>query len=80
MIKLYSTHCPKCKVLEKKLAQDNMEVTIIDDMDEVIKFGQEHNMNFAPILVVGDKLMDFNETNKWLNQATVEEKCDACKL
>lgn len=33
MIKLYSTHCPKCKVLTIKLTQKNINFEVIDDID-----------------------------------------------
>ena len=35
MVVLYSTGCPKCKVLEKKLNADKIEYSISDDIDGV---------------------------------------------
>ena len=34
---LYSTHCPKCNVLEKKLNSKSIQYTIIDDIEELKK-------------------------------------------
>ena len=66
MITLYSTHCPKCKVIEKKLEQLNKEYNIIDDLDEINNFAEEHNIHSAPILVVDDQIYDFTQANKVL--------------
>lgn len=33
---LYSTHCPKCKVLEKKLQMANITYTVFDNITEMI--------------------------------------------
>lgn len=66
MVKLYSTHCPKCNVLEKKLKENNIEFEIIDDVDEVVAFGREHEINSAPILDFDGKIMDFIAANKYL--------------
>ena len=32
MIILYTTHCPRCKVLETKLNNKNLEYTIVDNV------------------------------------------------
>lgn len=63
MIVLYSTHCPKCKVLEMKLKQKNLFYTEIDDVDTMLNKG----IKTAPYLEVDDKLMDFNTAVKWVN-------------
>ena len=68
MIRLYSTHCPKCKVLEKKLESKNTEFEIIDNINDVVEFGQKHGINSAPILELEDgTVLNFVEANKYLN-------------
>ncbi len=63
-IVLYSTHCPKCEVLEKKLQQNGLKYQAVYEFDkkEMIKKG----FAGAPILEVEGKYMDFSEANKWL--------------
>lgn len=39
MIKMYSTHCPKCKVLAMKLAQKNIEFEEIDNIEVMCQIG-----------------------------------------
>ena len=64
MITLYSTNCPKCNVLEKKLKDKSMDFELVTDFDtkELIRKG----FLSAPVLKVDDKYMDFVEANKWL--------------
>lgn len=58
----YSTHCPRCKVLEVKLKQTNIEYSEINDIDEMTKLG----LTSAPALKVDGKLMDFKAAIDWL--------------
>jgi len=67
MITLYSTHCPKCSVLEQKLKQKNIPYTIIDDEDLVVEYGRKHNMRSAPLLDVEGDAMDFIRSIKFIN-------------
>ena len=60
---LYSTDCPKCNVIKKKLSQKNVEFTENNDVDEMLSLG----IRSAPYLSVDGKLMDFGAANKWLN-------------
>jgi len=61
-IKLYTTHCPKCRVIEKKLAQKNIEYTEITDQEEMVKLG----FKSAPILEVDGKAYNFGDANRWI--------------
>ena len=68
MLKLYTTHCPKCKVIEKKLAMKNLEYEQVEDMDEILKAAEKAGVNSAPLLELEDgKILDFIEANKLLN-------------
>ena len=60
---LYSTHCPRCTVLEAKLKQKNIEYQEINNIDEMLKLG----IQAVPQLKVDGKLMDFSEAIKWVN-------------
>lgn len=61
---LYSTNCPRCKVLETKLKQKGLSFTIIRDIEEMTSLG----LQSAPVLQVNGTLMDFSEGIKWVNQ------------
>lgn len=62
-IKLYSTHCPKCKILESKLKNKNIQYTEITDVNEMQKLG----IMSVPYLSVNGKLLNFGESVKWVN-------------
>lgn len=62
MIKLYTTHCPKCKVIEKKLAQKNIQYIEVTDVDEMQRLG----FKSVPILEVDGKIMNMTDANRWI--------------
>lgn len=60
---LYSTGCPKCKVLEAKMNTKNIDYTVIDDADLMISKG----FMSLPMLEVDGEVMDFINAVKWVN-------------
>lgn len=65
---LYSTHCPRCCVLEKKLKQKNISYEEVDDV-EIMK---EKGYLSVPVLEVNGKSMDFKAANNWINTQEVD--------
>lgn len=63
-IVLYSTGCPKCRILESKLKSKNIEYTEFNDVEEMIKKG----LSSVPWLEVNGEMMDFNKANQWINK------------
>ena len=61
---LYTTHCPKCNVLETKLKNKNIEFEICNDVDLMLSKGIQQ----APYLEVDNELMDFSNAIKWVNE------------
>ena len=61
---LYSTNCPKCKVLEKKLDSIGVDYTIITDEDLMISKG----FSSAPMLEVDGNIMDFGNAVRWAKE------------
>jgi len=64
MITLFSTGCPKCRILEQKLNQSNINYTISDDIQEVIDAG----FMTAPVLKIDDKYYDFGSAVKLVKE------------
>ena len=62
-IVLYSTHCPKCRVLEKKLQQKGITYQEVND----IAIMQEKGFLSVPILEVDGKIFNFKQANDWIN-------------
>lgn len=61
---LYTTHCPKCNVLETKLKSKNIEFEICEDVDLMLSKGIQQ----APYLEVDNELMNFSKAVKWVNE------------
>ena len=68
MITLFTTDCPKCKVLEAKLNEKHVEYVIERDVQKMIDLG----LMSAPALQVDDKLMRFSEAVKYVNELEVQ--------
>lgn len=60
---LYSTNCPKCIVLSKKMEQKNIKYDIETDVDLM----QSKGFTSMPMLEVDGNLMDFGDAIKWVN-------------
>lgn len=61
---MYSTHCPKCTILAKKLNQKNIDFTEKTDVNEMASLG----IHSVPVLKVGDEMMDFKTAVNWINK------------
>lgn len=61
---LYSTHCPRCKVLTLKLKQKNISYEEVNDVEEMTAKGFKE----APKLEVDGVVMDFTEAVKWIGE------------
>ena len=53
---LYTTHCPKCRVLETKLQKASIDYEECDDLDLMLKRG----FKSAPVLVVDGQVFEFS--------------------
>lgn len=60
---MYSTNCPRCKVLAQKLMDKNIEFRISENVDEMISRG----FMSAPVLTVDGEAMNFTDAIKWVN-------------
>lgn len=63
MIKLYTTGCPKCKVLKKKLDEKGLSYVECADTDEMVSKG----IISVPVLEVEERLLQFSEAVEWAN-------------
>lgn len=67
-ITLYSTNCPKCKVLETKLTQMGLNFDVINDVETVTSIGKSEGILSAPILKIGEECLDFTHAIKYLKE------------
>ena len=60
---LYSTNCPRCKILKSKLDDKEVTYSIVNDVDKMLNMG----MTVVPVLEVDDVRMNFKEAINWIN-------------
>lgn len=60
---LYSTGCPKCGVLKKKLDKKGIKYQENTSVDEMLALGFKN----VPVLDVDGNCMEFSEAIKWVN-------------
>lgn len=63
MITLYSTGCPKCKVLKKKLDEKGIEYMVNSSVEEMTALG----ITQVPVLCIDGKLLQFKQAVDWVN-------------
>jgi len=68
-VTFYTTHCPKCRVIETKLKRKGVSYNIVDDTKVMMDMG----IRSAPQLMVDGNLMDFKQANDWINSLPQEE-------
>ena len=61
---LFSTGCPKCTILKKKLSQKGIEYTEVNDIQQMLDMG----LQSVPWLEVNGQMMNFEQANKWINE------------
>ena len=60
---LYSTNCPKCKVLVSKLDSKNIKYVTISNVDTILA----KNIQTVPVLEIDGQLLEFKEAVDWVN-------------
>lgn len=60
---LYSTGCPKCEVLKKKLVAKNIRYNEENSREKMLELG----LTEVPVLSVNGDLKSFGEAVKWIN-------------
>lgn len=63
MITLYSTGCPKCRVLKHKLDGKSIQYTEETSVDTMLSLG----ITQVPVLSVDGELLPFAQANEWVN-------------
>ncbi|NBH77008.1 hypothetical protein D3Z52_02180 [Clostridiaceae bacterium] len=64
MIVLFSTGCPKCSILKKKLEQKGIVYQENNSVEEMLGLG----ITQVPVLKIGSRLLEFADANDWVNK------------
>ena len=79
MVILYSTGCPRCAILEKKMEGAGVAYEKCTSVEEMLAMG----IQSVPVLSVDGKLLNFSAANAWLNGGAGDSapSCgDSCSL
>ena len=60
---LYTTHCPKCVVLQKKLQTKNLQYDVVEDVQKI----KEKGFMSLPVLQIDGQVLDFYNATKFIN-------------
>lgn len=60
---LYSTGCPKCKILKRKLDEKGIKYEEVNDVNTMLAL----NIDAVPVLYHNANRMEFKEAIDWVN-------------
>jgi glutaredoxin-related protein len=66
---LYSTGCPKCNVLKKKLAAAGIDY----DEETNVEVMESLGISAVPVLKINNQLLSFTEAVKYINNTREED-------
>ncbi len=70
---LYTTHCPKCNILEKKMQIAGINYTVSEDVQKMLELG----FKSAPVLTVDNEPYLFKEACLWVDDQNQGENKNA---
>ncbi len=66
MIKFYSSHCSKCKMLEEEMKKRNIDFELIDDEDTYLPIAREHSIMSMPFADIDGKIVNTVALQKYI--------------
>ena len=73
---LYTTHCPKCRVLEAALQAKGVPYEVCEDIKEMQRIG----LVSAPALNVLGELLDYSAAMNYVMNLPDADACEGCSL
>lgn len=66
MVEFYSSHCPKCIVLENLMKQKGIEYKYIDNSNIYMPIAEENNIMSMPFAKVDGKILNTKELQNYI--------------
>lgn len=66
---LYTTDCPKCRILKKRLDNQNIQYTVCSDKELML----ERGFTEVPMLEVNNQVFNFTEGLNWIKEQSEQE-------
>lgn len=68
LIKLYTTHCPACDIIESLLKEKGLKYETIDDAAIVSSLAKENSITHIPFAEIDGKLYSSIELRDYINK------------
>lgn len=65
-ITLYSSHCPKCDMIEKILNEKGIVFDLVDDENVYLPLAEENNIDSMPFADVNGKILDIKGLQEYI--------------
>ena len=66
MIKFYTSHCPKCKILKKLMDDKNIEYEEIDDENIYLEIADKNNIVSMPFAEIDERVVNTKELQNYI--------------
>jgi len=66
MIKFYTSHCPKCKVLKKLMDDKKIEYKEIDDENIYLEIAEKNNIISMPFAEIDERVVNTKELQNYI--------------
>ena len=66
MIKFYTSHCPKCKVLKKLMDDKHIEYEEIDNENIYLKIAEKNNIISMPFAEIDERVVNTKELQNYI--------------
>lgn len=67
-VKMYTTGCPKCNVMKRKLDEAKIPYDAVTDNATILSVATKAGISMAPLLEVDGVVMNFKDGCVWINK------------
>jgi glutaredoxin len=67
-VKMYTTGCPKCNVMKRKLDEAKIPYEAVTDNATILSVATKAGISMAPLLEVDGVVMNFKDGCDWINK------------
>lgn len=71
MIKLYSSHCPQCMIIEQMLKNKKIEFEIIDDEKIYFPIAEKNDISSMPFADIDGEIMNTNKLKEYIKKGNL---------
>ena len=68
MVKLYSSGCTRCNMIENILRAKNIEYEVTHDETHYLNIANDNNITVMPFAEIDGKIYNSMELQRWINE------------